>query len=211
MRKFIFLISMLFGFASCLSSKFNPSFNGSIRYQYSYSSTILDVDSLRNVRPGLGLFRYDRCCYQSSFVGIDTFTYYYSGRVNKCLSQLGNSTSFECEDYDLHTDSILSIKDYSCSETILGYSCRILEMQKKNSWVRYYYATDMRIAKATYKNHRSYNWDTYGNHTKGGLILKLEHRFARFTMTGIAVAIDQQHKTFKALQIPDSLFAKYCR
>lgn len=211
MRKFIIPILMSFGFASCLSSKFNPSFIGSIRYQYSYNSNILDVDSLRSVRPGVGLFRYDRSSYQSSFVGIDTLTYYYSGRINKCLSQVGNSTSFECEDYGLHTDSILFIKDYSCNEKILGYSCRILEIQKKASWVRYYYATDLHIAKATYKNHRSYNWDAYGNSAKGGLVLKLEHRFARFTMTGIAVEIDKQGNAFKALQITDSLFAQFCR
>ena len=67
--------------------------------------------------------------------------------------------------------------------------CRLLEIQKSNSWVKYYVSKEQKIAPATYQHHRSYNWDVYGEKAGGGLILRSEHRFKMFTMMGIATDV----------------------
>lgn len=197
--------------AACNNKKDTNYFTGQISYTYSYTSDSLNADSLSGIRPFRGIFRYDTSNYQSRFTGVDTFTYYYSGVLNKCLSAPGLSKEFECEDYSKETDSVISVKDYPTDEKILGYPCRILELQKKSSWVKYYYATDLHIAPATYKNHKAYNWDVYGIKAKGGLILKLEHRFKKFVMSGVADSLLILEADFKALEINESLFSVICK
>ena len=103
------------------------------------------------------------------------------------------------------------MKDYATDEVILGHPCRILELQKKNSWVKYYYATDIRIAPATYKNHKAYNWDIYGMKAEGGLILKMEHRFNKFVMSGVINDLSIKKDDFGALEIDKSLFSEICK
>jgi len=213
MKKTILLIviSTLVFFTSVCKKSDKKYFNGTIEYAYSYSSDSLNVDSLIAARPVKGSFRYDEYNYQSRFINTDTFTYYYSGRLNKCIAEAGNTKKYECEDYSLMTDSVLAVKEYLTEEKVLGYSCRILELQKKNSVVKYYISTDLKIAPATYKLHKSYNWDVYGEKSEGGLILKLEHRFKSFTMSGIATGISVRKDNFNALEINDSLFSQICK
>ncbi|MBL7732194.1 MAG: hypothetical protein JNM88_13525, partial [Chitinophagaceae bacterium] len=171
----------------------------------------LNADSLALLRPARGFFRYDEDNYQSRFTGRDTFTYYYNGKNNRCISAEGEGRELACEDYSLPTDTVLSVKDYATAETVLGYPCRILEMQKSGSWVKYYYATGLHIAPATYEKHRAYNWDAYGTKADGGLILKLEHRFRSFTMKGEATRVKSETAGFRALGINDSLFSSVCK
>lgn len=196
---------------ACSDKKSTNYFTGQFSYIYSYTSDSLNTDSLSGIRPSRGVFRYDTCNYQSRFTGAGTFTYYYSGKLNKCLSASGPSKEFECEDYSKETDSVISVKDYPTDEKILGHPCRILELQKKSSWVKYYYATDLQIAPATYKNHKAYNWDVYGIKANGGLILKLEHRFNKFVMSGVADSLRILGGDFKALEINESLFSAICK
>lgn len=185
-------------------------FNGTIEYHYSYTSDSLNADSIAAIRPAKGIFRYDSSAYQSQFLNKDTTTYYYSGSRNKCLSVMSRNGEYTCEDYSQATDSILSWKIYDTEKKILGYSCKILEMQKTGSWVRYFVSTDLHIAPATYQHHRSYNWDVYGEKANGGLILQSEHRFKTFTMKGIATGLEIRGHEFKALEISDTLFSKHC-
>lgn len=123
---------------------------------------------------------------------------------------MGNNPQYECEDYSVLNDSVLSCKLYDTNEKILGHSCRIIEMQKKNSWVRYHVSNDLRIAPATYTGHKSYKWDFYGEKTNGGLILKIEHRLRYFTLKGIATRIDIHNNGFKALEIDEKHFEPAC-
>ncbi|HRE37934.1 MAG TPA: hypothetical protein PK092_05800 [Chitinophagaceae bacterium] len=204
----IVLIAVL---VACSNKKRTNYFSGQISYTYSYTSDSLNTDSISAIRPSQGVFWYDTSNYQSRFIGADTFTYYYSGKLNKCLFEPGSSKEYECEDYSKETDSVVYVKDYPTDEKILGYPCRILELQKKSSWVKYYYATDLQIAPATYKNHKAYNWDVYGIKTNGGLILKLEHRFNKFVMHGLANSISIKKDDFKALEINESLFSEICK
>lgn len=206
----IVLSTILMLFSAC-STPAKKYFTGTIEYAYTYSSNILNVDSLTEKRPAKGIFRYDDNNYQSRFINTDTVTYYYSGSLNKCIAETGNTNKYECEDYSLITDSVLAIKDYATGEKILGHPCRFLELQKKSSVVKYYYSTDMKIAPATYKKHKAYNWDVYGTTSSGGLILKLEHQFKLFTMWGIAININDKKESFTALEINDTLFNKLCK
>lgn len=195
----------------CKGAERNNYFTGIIEYEYTYASDSLNVDSLARIRPSIGIIRYDTLNYQSKFIGADTNTNYYSGLLNKNLSKTNHTGNFECEDYGAFTDSIVSFQIIDTDEKILGYSCKILEVQKKNSWLQYYFATDLKIAPLTYNRHASYNWDFYGEKANGGLILKSEHRLRYFTLKGIATSISERDDDFKALEINDSLFAIHCK
>lgn len=195
------------------SCKYNKQeyFTGTIEYAYTYASDSLNADSLSRLRPSKGIFRYDLQNYQSRFTGVDTLTCFYSGEHHKCLSKTGAAGNYECEDYSILNDSVLSFKLYDTEERILGYRCRILEMQKKNSWVRYHVSSDLQIAPATYTGHQSYNWDFYGEKTNGGLILKVEHKLKYFTLNGIATAVNKTSNNFTALEIDSALFRRHCK
>lgn len=211
--KLTVILLLLISIVACKSreeSKKRPYFTGTINYVYTYSSDSVDADSLARTRPTQSFFRYDEKDYQSQFIASDTETYYYSGTLNKCASKTGYPAFYGCEDYNTPTDSVLSSKLYNTDEKVLGYSCKVLEMQKKNSWVKYYISTDIKIAPATYQKHKSYNWDFYGNKGEGGLILRSEHRFKLFTMSGIATALKEYGKGFKALEIDKKTLDSLC-
>lgn len=195
--------------AAC-SKKPDNYFIGTINYHYTYSSNLLNADSLTLVKPVESYLRYDENNYQSSFINADTIVYYYSGSYNKCISEKKGMQTYECEDYSVVTDSVLSFKLYDTSETVLGYKCRVLELQKKNSQVQYWVSTDLIISPATYKKHVSYNWDVYGEKAKGGLILKSLHHFPAYTMTGVATNVAAKDK-FKALEVDEALFTTICK
>jgi hypothetical protein len=207
---FIALVCLFSALTSCDKAGKEKYFTGFIEYAYSYTSDTLNADSLSKERAAKGFFRYDTINYQSRFTGKDIETYYYSGVRNKCIAATGTPVQYNCEDYSVTTDSVLSIKMYDSDEKVLGYSCKILEMQKKNSWVKYYISTDLRIAPATYKLHKSYNWDVYGEKAEGGMILKLEHRFKSFTMSGIAKKLEIISGNFDALEMSEKEFNKIC-
>lgn len=202
-------LSALLLLTGCKTSG-NKYFTGTIEYAYSYSSDSLKIDSLTAARPKKGFFRYDDKDYQSEFTGADTNTYYYSGTLNKCVSESGFQKNYECEDYGVSTDSVLSFKLYDTGEKILGYGCKILEMQKTSSWVKYYISKEIKMSPATYSLHRSYNWDFYGEKSQGGVVLKLEHRFKSFTMSGIATSLKKHDADFKALEIDEHKFTEIC-
>jgi hypothetical protein len=196
---------------SACKTKSNQSyFTGTIEYTYTYSSNLLNADSLAKAMPAKSRFRYDLENYQSVFYGKDTTTWYYSGRLNKCIGKLSSQPDLTCEDYAAFTDSVLSWKLYDTDEKIMGYACRVLEMQTTHSWVKYYVSREQMIAPGTYRRHRSYNWDVYGEKTGGGLILKSEHRFTNFTMQGIATGIKQYGPDFTALELNQRLFSERC-
>jgi hypothetical protein len=204
---------LLISIIACKSKedKKRPSlFTGTINYVYTYSSDSLNADSLARTRTTQSFFRYDENDYQSQFIASDTETYFYSGAMNKCASKKGSPAAYGCEDYGILTDSVLSTVVYETDEKVLGYNCKVLEMQKKNSWVKYYISTDLKIAPATYQKHRSYNWDVYGEKAEGGLILKSEHRFKLFSMSGIATGLKEYDKGFKALEMDKKTMDSLC-
>ena len=204
------LVASLTVIAGCKNSG-TAYFTGTIDYNYTYTSDSLNTDSLSLIRPSKSNFRYDNNDYQSRFIGKDTEIYYYSGQLNKCIGKSSSQKNYDCEDYNLITDSVLSFKLYNTDEKILGYSCKILEIQKKNSWTQYYISKDLIISPTTYNKHKSYNWDFYGEKAGGGLILKSEHRFKHFTMKGMATDVTKQSKQFKALEIDEKLFSVLCK
>ena len=205
----IFFLSALLHISGCKSSA-NKYFTGTIEYAYSYSSDSLKVDSLTAARPKKGFFRYDENDYQSRFIGAGTNTYYYSGALNKCVSESGVQKNYMCEDYGATTDSVLTFKLYDTGEKVLGYSCKILEIQKTSSWVKYYVSKEIKMSPVTYRKQRAYNWDFYGEKAEGGVVLKLEHRFKTFTMSGIATGLKEYDTDFKALQMDENKFAEIC-
>lgn len=206
----IALLIMIAATTACTGKAGQGYFTGTIEYAYTYESNVYNTDSLARERPSKGEFRYDETNYRSRFFGKDTVTYNYSGMLNKCVYVSGNGNDYTCEDYSAETDAVLSWKLYDTTAKVMGQSCRILEMQKKNSWVRYYVSRETSIAPATYNRHRSYNMDFYGDKAKGGLILKLEHRFKHFTMKGQALEVINKGKQFSAFDIADEEFLKFC-
>lgn len=209
MSKLITVLVVLF-VLSCKGPE-NKYFSGIVEYAYTYASDSLNTDSLAKLRPAKGILRYDTLNYQSKFISADTNTNYYSGLYNKCISQTNYLGNYECVDYGAFTDSVISYKVLDTDEKILGYSCKILEVQKKNSWLQYYFSNDLKLAPATYRRHASYNWDFYGEKANGGLILKSEHRLKYFTLRGIATSLRERDNNFKALEIDEKLFTQFCK
>lgn len=210
MNKSIIFIAIFF-VAACKIDPGPNYFTGTIEYTYTYTSDSLNTDSLAKARPSKSILRYDTLNYQSEFIGTDTNTYYYSAHHNKCLSETNTLKNYECEDYGAFTDSVISYKILDTDEKIMGYTCKILEVQKKNSWLQYYVSNELRIAPATYQKHVSYNWDFYGEKASGRLILRSQHHFKYFTMKAIATAINQSDYNFKALEIDEKLFSQFCK
>ena len=204
------VLILIVSIAGCKNSG-NRYFTGIVDYAYTFASDSLNADSIAKTRPAKSILRYDTLNYQSVFIGADTQTYFYSGIHNKVLYKTGDTGNYECEDYGLFTDSVLSFKLYDTDEKILGYSCKILEIQKKNSWLQYYVSNDLTIAPSTYNKHVSYNWDFYGEKANGGLILKSEHRLKYFTLKGIATHLSSRDDSFKAFEIDDGLFSRHCK
>ena len=207
MSKLLVIFIILF-IAGCKNSG-NKYYTGIVEYTYTYSSDSLNIDSLTAIRPSKSILRYDTLNYQSEFIATDTIIYYYSGLYNICLSATKHRDNYECEDYSAFTDSVISYRLYDTDEKILGYPCKILEVQKKNSWLQYYVSNELKISPGTYRKHVSYNWDFYGEKTNGGLILRSEHRFKSFTMHGIATAVNIKPGNFKALEIDEKLFSQF--
>lgn len=210
--KFLLFI-LLFGQAlsGCNSNKEKDYFTGTINYTYTYSSDSLDADSISRLRPSASEYRYDLVNYRGRFIAQDTLTVYYSGEQNKCISETNSEKNYSCEDYSVSTDSLLSWKIYDTDEKVLGFECRVLELQKQNSLVKYHVSKEFRIAPSTYQRHRSYDWDVYGEKSGGGLILKLEHRFHFFTMKGVATSVKKVSEGFTALGINEKLFTELCK
>jgi len=186
-------------------------FTGSIEYQYTYESRMLNADSLKKNKPYKSEFRYDTINYQSRFFAIDTMTYFYSGHRGKSIVQMNADSNLVCEDYRVPTDSIFSFKVYQTNEKIMGHNCKIIEWQGKYFYNVFYVSTDLQIAPGTYRDHISYNWKFYGEQAGGGLILKSEHRFRNYTMKGIAVKIKEEAGDFNALQIDENSFDRICK
>ena len=150
--------------------------------------------------------------YQSRFFGKDTTTWYYFSLYNRCLMSVnGILDESSCEDYSINSDSVFWHKIYDTDEKILGHSCRIIEYQGRHFLNRYYVSTELHLAPNTYKYHDAYNWSFYGNKTNGGLILKMEHIFDKYTMHGIATRIIPFAEGEKAMEVGEADFRRLCR
>ena len=207
---YIYMLIVLLVQAGCRNNGSQDYFTGVVEYAYTYSSDSLNTDSLSKLRPVKGIFRYDQENYQSQFLGKDTLTYYYSGRLNKALSKAANGSGYVCEDYAVVSDSVIGWKLYDTDEKILDQNCLVLELQKKNSWVKYYISKEKKVSPSTYQKHKAYNWDIYGEKARGGLILKMEHRFKYFSMMGTATMIKEEAGDFKALELEEEQIRTIC-
>ena len=207
---YIYMLIVLLVQAGCRNNGSQDYFTGVVEYAYTYSSDSLNTDSLSKLRPVKGIFRYDQENYQSQFLGKDTLAYYYSGRLNKALSKAANGSGYVCEDYTVVSDSVIGWKLYDTDEKILDQDCLVLELQKKNSWVKYYVSKEKKVSPSTYQKHKAYNWDIYGEKARGGLILKMEHRFKYFSMMGTATMIKEEAGDFKALELEEEQIRTIC-
>ena len=176
-------------------------FQGQVIYKYHYTSDVLNIDSLNQSKIHTSIFKYDTENYQSTFINKDSTTYFYLSSINKCLKAINGQLQDICEDYSEATDSIINFRVYDTDEKILGQDCMIIEFQGLHFWNRFYVSKDSKISPNTYKDHKAYNWQFYGNQTHGGLILKLEHRFKTFSMHGEATYISNLKWNEKALDI----------
>lgn len=211
MKQLLFFVVLIV--ASCTNNKKDKPpvyFIGEVQYNYTYSSNNLNYDSLIESKPTSSIFRFDTANYQSQFIGKDTTTYYYSSHLNKAVSKTNNKMENGCDDYSLPTDSIHSYRIYDTDEKILGYPCRILEFKSNVFNTKYYVSKDLILSPLTYKKHKAYNWSFYGEQANGGLILRLEHQFKNYSMTGNAVIIKEYALSFKALEIAKKDFNKIC-
>jgi hypothetical protein len=209
---FVRWVSIFVLFTQCSPKNSSAEFfTGEIEYTYHYKSDSLNIDSLKALKPHKSIFRFDSLNYQSQFFGKDTTTYFYLSKSNLGVGQTTSTDSLECEDYGVATDSILYFKIYPSDTLVLGQECMVLEYQGKYFWNRYYVSAQSFLAPQTYQNHRAYNWQFYGEKSRGGLILKLEHRFEKYTMVGEAARITPFTKGELAIQASEERLLQLCR
>ena len=146
----------------------------------------------------------------SIFIGSDTITYYYKSDINKAVWKNKDKEEFECEDYGIPTDSIITFKIYPTKEKIQGQEVEVLEYQSKYFWTRYYMSKALKISPKTYKDHLAYNMSFYGDKTEGGLILKLEHRFENYSMRGDLLELKRYKPNFIAIEINKNEIINTC-
>ncbi|MES2778193.1 MAG: hypothetical protein V4722_28715 [Bacteroidota bacterium] len=204
--KYLFLVMLMH--TSCTEKQ--AFFIGEVEYSYTYDRKQPVMDSLMQLKSQKSVFRFDNNNYQSKFIGQDTFTFFYAGALNKCISETNSKKDYTCEDYAVATDSIISFSMHDTDEKVLGHRCKIIEFQSKLFWTRYFVSTDLKIAPGTYQKHVAYNWKFCNEKTEGGLILKLEHRFENYTMKGIITSVIQQGNDFHALQLDEKTIAAIC-
>ena len=192
-RTFVRYFGAYAAFSGCIDTRPRPEqeawFSGRIVYSYSYSSSELDADSLALERWSSGQMIFHGPDYMSRYVGLDTSTYFYSGPTGRCAAYEPGKQPY-CEDYRAPTDSIASISIKPASELVLGRTCDLVELKGRWSDTRYWVSRELRMDPASYALHHAYNWKAYADASKGGIILKVEHRFSRYTMHGTATLIE---------------------
>ena len=216
-RKFfsVLLILLIFQIFACRQENYEekfPYFQGEVEYAYTYESEVLDVDSLNENKPHTGVFRYDLDNYKSTFFSqIDTLSYYYLSETNSALAQDNAQIVRECENYGIPTDSIIYFNVYETNEEVMRHSCKVIEYKSKQLWNQYFVSKEIKVSPNTYKDHFAYNMEFYGRESDGGLILKLEHRFKKYTMKGIATRIRIFYKSESALELSAEKIKKLCQ
>ncbi len=174
-------------------------FLGRVEYDYTYTSALLNTDSLKKVKPHTGIFLYDTGHYESRFYGRDTVVYIYSGNANKAVSQTNGRWDTACEDYSVYTDTATAVRLLETTEKVQGSDCSILEFTGRYFATRYWVSKRFILSPAVYNRHNAYNWRFYAEHSGGGLILKLEHRFKQYTMHGVARKIVSGNDSHSAI------------
>ncbi len=176
---------------SALPPTGSPWFEGDITYQYTYSSSSLNADSLAQLRPHTGIMRFKGADYQSEFLASDTSYSVYVSSINRGYGYTNQQANEYCEDYSELTDSIIHHRVYATDTTILGHSCKVLEFQTTRALNRYYVSTTTPYHPDSYRHHKAYNWSFIGAQAEGGIVLKVEHHFGAYTMIGIATAVNK--------------------
>ncbi len=194
----IFFLNVVI-FFNCSTVEEFPEFEGFINYQYTYESDSLNVDTLTKYRPTSSEFYYKDSLYFSSFISKTRDSYVVNGKTGFAWYLSSETDTAVCEDYTKRTESIKTFRTLPSKETVLGYDTRILEIEGQNSTTRFWVSTDLKVNPENFAKHQAYNWYFYLQKADGGIILKTEHEFPKFTMNGIATKIIE-------MSVPDSVF-----
>lgn len=186
------------------------TFEGEIEYAYSYQSDTLNLDTLKAQRPTSGLMVYRDSMYKSVFIGKNTESYVYDNHTGVAFHLTVNSDSIDCEDYTTAGDTVLNWEVKNTDETILGEPVGILEFSTPNATHRFYYSLQHKTAPYNSDKHAAHNWKFYKEKAGGGVLLKTEHIFKDFTMTGIARRIDVREVAAEEFEIDKSKLVDEC-
>lgn len=198
MKNLLFIFLTCLVFLNCKTEEV-ADFEGFIKYEYTYESDSLNVDTLKKHRPSLSLFYYKDSLYLSSFIGQSTDMYIVNGKTGVAYYLSGENDTIVCEDYTKQTHQIKNYNLLPSEETVLGYDTRILEIEMEDATTRFWVSTDLKVNPQNFKNHIAYNWFFYLQKADGGIILKMEHEYPTFTMKGLATQI-------QSMEVPDSKF-----
>ena len=208
---FFYLVILL---GSCSTEKKiekKNAFEGLIEYAYSYQSDSLNIDTLRTQHPSSGMMIYKDSMYKSVFVANHKTETYIYNNAEGIAYDLSAEDSIDCEDYKIQKDSVLRYDIHETDEKILGHEVKILEFDTKYATQRFYFSTKFKVAPYNYDKHLAYNWKFYKEKANGGVLLKVEHIFKKFTMISIATKIEQKEIDPKVFEIDKSKLTTTCR
>ena len=150
----------------------------------------MNIDSLKAQRPSKGKMIYKDSMYKSMFFGKDTAIYIYDNNSGISYNFSEKNDSIDCEGYKTNSDTVSRFEIMETNEKILGQKVKILEFDSKYATNRFFYSLTHKVAPFNYDKHLAYNWKFYKEKTNGGVLLKVEHIFKKFTMIGIATKIE---------------------
>jgi hypothetical protein len=217
MRFFFILLSIINALSNCKTTTKNErqdSFEGIIEYAYTYQSDSINIDSLKTNRPSSGQMVYKDSLYKSVFIGFigkNTESYIYDNHTGIAFHLSISSDSIDCEDYTAQNDTVFSYQIIETGEKILGEEVNILEFVSKYATQRFYYSLKHKVAPFNYDKHLAYNWNFYKEKTNGGVLLKVEHIFKKFTMIGIATKIEAKEISIKEFRFDLNKLKAACR
>jgi hypothetical protein len=108
------------------------------------------------------------------------------------------------------TDAILNWKIIDTDEKILGEAVKILEFSTSNIVNRYHYSLKHKVAPFNYDKQLAYSWKFHKELTGGGVLLKVEHIFKKFSITGVATKIETRNVADEEFEIDENRLKRHC-
>ena len=149
--------------------------------------------------------------YKSIFESKNKMEIYIYDNESGIAYDLTDKDSIGCEDYKMNNDSIYSYEIIETDEKVLGHEVKILEFKSKYATNKFFFSKNYKVAPHNYDKHLAYNWKFYMEKADGGVILKVEHVFKKFTMKGVATQFEVQEINPKLFEIDKNKLKMACR
>jgi len=180
----------------------NDYFEGGILYDHEFTSSTLDLDSLKAAKSFRSAYIFKNKYYKGFTFTSDTLFFIYDGESARCLYSRSSQDDVYCYDYSVpDKDDLKSWRILDEERTILGHRCKILEFQYNDYLSKYYFTTELKLDPRVYKTHIAYDYKKRLELTDGGVTLLSEHIYGDYTMSIRATKVSSFEVPMEEFQI----------